>query len=96
MHSTDPLDRRFGAIMFDWDGTAVPDRRADARPLRELVETLCSLGRHLVITSGTHLENVDDQLGARPDGPGDLYIDSNRGSETWEIDPRRAGAAAPP
>jgi hypothetical protein len=85
MDAPDPLDRPFGAIMFDWDGTAVPDRRAEAGELRYLVEVLCSLGRFLVITSGTHLENVDDQLGARPDGPGELYIDSNRGSETWEM-----------
>ncbi len=27
-----PLARRFEAIMFDWDGTAVPDRHADADP----------------------------------------------------------------
>jgi hypothetical protein len=82
-----PPDRRFEAIMFDWDGTAVPDRRADASALRELVETLCGLGCHLVITSGTHLENVSDQLRARPTGPGRLLIDSNRGSELWEIAP---------
>jgi hypothetical protein len=63
----------------------VPDRRADASGLRGLLETLCGLGCHLVITSGTHLENVDDQLGARPAGPGRLFIDSNRGSEIWEI-----------
>jgi hypothetical protein len=81
----DPLNRRFGAIMFDWDGTAVPDRRADASVLRDLIERLSALGCHLVITSGTHLENVDDQLGARPPGPGRLSIDSNRGSEIWEI-----------
>ena len=80
-----PLDRRFGAIMFDWDGTAVPDRRADARPLRELVETLCSLGRQLVITSGTHLENVDDQLGARPRGPGVSSSTRTAAPRPWEI-----------
>jgi hypothetical protein len=79
------LNRRFGAIMFDWDGTAVPDRRADASILRDLLERLSGLGCHLVVTSGTHLENVDDQLGARPAGPGRLFIDSNRGSEVWEI-----------
>ena len=85
MAADDPLNRRFGAIMFDWDGTAVPDRRADASILRDLLERLSRLGCHLVITSGTHLENVDDQLGARPAGPGRLFIDSNRGSEIWEV-----------
>jgi hypothetical protein len=82
----DPLDRPFGAVMFDWDGTAVVDRRADASELRGLVETLGGLGCHLVITSGTHLANVHDQLGARPGGPGRLLIDANRGSEIWEIE----------
>lgn len=71
--------------MFDWDGTAVPDRRADTADLRVLVAKLCELGCHLAVTSGTHLENVDDQLGARPSGPGRLYVDSNRGSELWQI-----------
>jgi hypothetical protein len=81
------LDRRFAAIMFDWDGTAVTDRRADAGELRDLVERLCARDVQLVITSGTHLENVDHQLGARPSGPGRLLIDSNRGSEMWQIEP---------
>ena len=27
------LDRRFEAVVFDWDGTAVPDRGADATPI---------------------------------------------------------------
>jgi hypothetical protein len=76
-------DRRFDAVMFDWDGTAVVDRRADASELRRLVEQLSSLGCHLVVSSGTHLENVDDQLRARPAGPGRLYASSNRGSELW-------------
>lgn len=72
--------------MFDWDGTAVVDRREDASELRALVERLCGLGCQLVVSSGTHLENVDDQLGARPGGPGRLLISSNRGSELWEIE----------
>ena len=41
------LDRRFEAVVFDWDGTAVPDRSADATELRELVEELCALGLDL-------------------------------------------------
>jgi hypothetical protein len=86
VESAGTLDRRFAAIMFDWDGTAVTDRRADTTELRGLVERLCPRGVQLVITSGTHLENVDDQLGARPAGPGRLLIDSNRGSETWQIE----------
>jgi trehalose/maltose hydrolase-like predicted phosphorylase len=79
------LDRRFEAFLFDWDGTAVPDRRASAVPLRERLEALCALGAHAVIVSGTNLENVDGQLRARPSGPGRLYLCLNRGSEVFRV-----------
>ena len=78
------LDRRFEAVVFDWDGTAVPDRRADARRLREVVERLSALGLDLLVVTGTHVENVDSQLQARPRGPGRLLYCVNRGSEVYE------------
>jgi trehalose/maltose hydrolase-like predicted phosphorylase len=77
------LDRRFEAVVFDWDGTAVPDRRADAAVLRGLVEELCARGMTLAVVTGTHVDNVDDQLRARPAGPGALYLCVNRGSEVY-------------
>jgi trehalose/maltose hydrolase-like predicted phosphorylase len=80
------LDRRFEAAVFDWDGTAVPDRSADADALRVLVEELCSLGFDLGVVTGTHVGNVDSQLQARPDGPGRLYLCVNRGSEVFRAD----------
>jgi hydroxymethylpyrimidine pyrophosphatase-like HAD family hydrolase len=52
----DALDRRYEALVFDWDGTAVPDRRADAGSLRAAIEELCELGMHLAIVSGTDLD----------------------------------------
>ena len=73
--------------MFDWDGTAVPDRRADAGRVRTLVEALCAWGFDVAIVSGTHLGNVDAQLGARPAGPGHLYLCLNRGSEVFAVGP---------
>ena len=77
------LDRRFEAVVFDWDGTAVPDRGADAHELRAVVEELSTLGLDLVVITGTHVGNVDGQLGARPAGPGRLYLCVNRGSEVF-------------
>jgi trehalose/maltose hydrolase-like predicted phosphorylase len=77
------LDRRFEAVVFDWDGTAVPDRHANASRLRSLVERLCGLGLDLVVITGTHVGNVDGQLQARPVGPGRLYFCVNRGSEVF-------------
>ena len=80
------LDRRFDAIVFDWDGTAVPDRQADAERVRELVEALCAHGMNLGVVTGTHVGNVDGQLQARPAGPGRLYLCLNRGSEVFAAD----------
>jgi trehalose/maltose hydrolase-like predicted phosphorylase len=80
------LDRRFEAIVFDWDGTAVPDRAAPADELRELVEELSAQGLNLVVITGTHVGNVDGQLQARPSGLGRLYFCVNRGSEVFQAD----------
>ena len=80
------LNRRFEAILFDWDGTAVPDRQSDASAVRALIEELCSLGLDLGIVTGTHVGNVDGQLQARPEGPGRLYLCLNRGSEVFAAD----------
>ena len=80
------LDRRFEAILLDWDGTAVPDRRADAGKVRRLVEALCANGMHIAVITGTHVGNVDGQLCARPTGPGRLYLCMNRGSEVFTAD----------
>jgi len=78
-------DETFEALVFDWDGTAVPDRQADAADVRDRIEALCSAGVHLFIVSGTNVENVARQLGARPSGPGRLHLCCNRGSEVFEI-----------
>jgi len=80
------LEHRFEAIIFDWDGTAIGDRRADGSPVRRLVEDACALGMDIGIVSGTHVGNVDRQLGARPEGPGLLHLLLNRGSEVYEVD----------
>jgi trehalose/maltose hydrolase-like predicted phosphorylase len=80
------LARRFEAVMFDWDGTAVADRSEDASAVRRVIEQLCASGVDVAVVSGTHLENVDNQLGARPTGPGRLWMALNRGSELFEVD----------
>jgi len=80
--------RRFEAVVFDWDGTAVPGRAADAEPVRRLVEALCAAGVDVLVVSGTHVGNVDGQLRARPAGPGELHLLLNRGSEVFRVDRR--------
>jgi trehalose/maltose hydrolase-like predicted phosphorylase len=82
------IERRFEALIFDWDGTAVPDRSADASDVRDLIEGLCRAGMDVFVVSGTHVGNVDGQLGARPEGPGELHLCLNRGSEVFRVAPR--------
>jgi trehalose/maltose hydrolase-like predicted phosphorylase len=79
------LARRFEGMVFDWDGTAVVDRSRDASDVCRAVEALCAAGVDVAIVSGTHLENVDGQLGARPVGPGRLLLALNRGSQLFEV-----------
>jgi len=80
------LARRFEAIVFDWDGTAVSDRNADTSAVRASIEALCAAGMDLAVVTGTHIGNVDGQLRARPLGPGRLYLCLNRGSEVFVVD----------
>ena len=80
------LARRFEAIVFDWDGTAVPDRGADADRVRRLVEQAVAHGLELAIVSGAEVGSVDRQLGARPAGPGGLILALNHGSEGFSVD----------
>jgi trehalose/maltose hydrolase-like predicted phosphorylase len=77
---------RYEAVIFDWDGTAVPDRSADASQLRALVMEASLRGLDLAVVSGTHIGNIDKQLGARPRGPGQLHLLLNRGSEVFCAD----------
>jgi trehalose/maltose hydrolase-like predicted phosphorylase len=72
--------------VFDWDGTAVPDRRADASRAREAIEALSASGFHIGIVSGTNVDNIDRQLAARPSGPGVLFMCLNRGSEVFAVE----------
>jgi trehalose/maltose hydrolase-like predicted phosphorylase len=81
------LDRRFEALLFDWDGTAVADRRADASAVRGLVEDLCAMGMDIGVVSGTSIANVDSQLAARPHGPGNLWLLLDRGSSIYLVGP---------
>jgi trehalose/maltose hydrolase-like predicted phosphorylase len=81
-----PLARRFEAIVFDWDGIAVPGGQADAPRMRRLVEEACGVGIELAIVSGAAVEHVDGRLKARPGGPGGLVLALNRGLEVFRVD----------
>jgi kojibiose phosphorylase len=84
--------RPFRLFAFDWDGTAVPDRRADARRVVALLDRLLAAGARAAVITGTSFANVARQLG---DGIGRaqarrLFVCANRGSEVFGFDHRGA------
>jgi len=78
-------ERSFAVICFDWDGTAVTDRHADAAPVRSRVERLAALGVDVAVISGTNAANIDGQLRARPQVEGRLFMFLSRGSEVYVV-----------
>ena len=77
------LDRRFEAVVLGWDGSAFADRRAGAGRVRGIVEALCAHGLDLAVVTGMDVGSLDGRLGARPPGPGNLYLCVERGSEVF-------------
>jgi trehalose/maltose hydrolase-like predicted phosphorylase len=88
------LDRRFEAVVFVWEGTAVSDPRADASGVRRALEGICALGMDAYVVTAADVGNVDSQLAARPRGPGRLYLCVNRGSEVFLAGERGVELAA--
>ncbi|HVE41214.1 MAG TPA: glycosyl hydrolase family 65 protein [Planctomycetota bacterium] len=84
------LQQPLRILAFDWDGTAVADRREDATPTRELLEPLLDLDVLVVIVSGTNFGNIDRQLSSGIRGPRKrrLFVLANRGSEAYGFDLR--------
>ena len=94
------LDRRFEALIFDWDGTAVPDRRADAGAVRAArrdgVRARPGCWRWSAAPTW-RTSTVSSR--ARPRGPGELHLLLNRGSEVFRVRAQRASSSssgAPP
>ena len=82
------LQHPFRLIAFDWDGTAVANRRADARGARGPIERLIEAGVIAFIVTGTNFLNIDAQLSRAIRGPhkSNLFMSTNRGSEVWGFD----------
>lgn len=51
-------DRKYKAVFFDWDGTAVLSRRAPVEKATAAMKPLLRQGIKLVIVSGTTIENI--------------------------------------
>jgi hydroxymethylpyrimidine pyrophosphatase-like HAD family hydrolase len=83
------LLRPYRVIVFDWDGTAVADRAADALEIRRLIARLLALGVIVVVVTGTNLGNIDRQLHFPLAGAesANLFVLTNRGSEVYGFKP---------
>ncbi|MDP2307768.1 MAG: glycoside hydrolase family 65 [Pseudomonadota bacterium] len=82
------LDRVFSTIVFDWDGTAVPDRQAETSRLGAAMDRLLSAGAHLAVITGTRFGHIDQALAGHIRGPhaARLLVSTNRGSELYGYD----------
>ena len=75
--------KRYRAVIFDWDGTAVPSRTAPIDDVLPLMVRLLSAGMVLIIISGTTYENIaGGTLHHRTDRSllGNLYLGLGRGA----------------
>ncbi|MDR3606363.1 MAG: hypothetical protein P4M08_03165 [Oligoflexia bacterium] len=77
--------RKFDALFFDWDGTAVEDRHAPAHDLVGALQPLLSTGPLAAIITGTNIHNILNQeiSTLSTQAKHSLYICTNRGSEVY-------------
>lgn len=82
------LNKPFKIIAFDWDGTAVPNRAADAAPVAKTIRELMELEVIIFVVTGTNFDNIDRQFCSHITGKckENLYIATNRGSEIYGFD----------
>ena len=85
------LGRDFPLVCFDWGGTAVEHRGADAGAVRSRIERLTALGVDVAVMSGRDVGSVDGQLRARPTVEGRLFLFLSRGSEVYVVGPGGPG-----
>ncbi|MFT3773709.1 MAG: glycosyl hydrolase family 65 protein [Minicystis sp.] len=86
------LERPFRLFAFDWDGTAVASRTADATRVVRALDRLLAAGARVAVITGTSFENVARQLGGGigRDHARRLFVCANRGSEAFGFDHRGA------
>ncbi|MFS8066144.1 MAG: HAD family hydrolase, partial [Byssovorax sp.] len=82
------LERAFRLIVFDWDGTAVASRAADATSVARALDRVLAAGTRAVIITGTSFANVARQLDDHisPEHARRLHVSNNRGSEVFGFD----------
>ncbi len=87
-HCTVNALKSFKVIIFDWDGTAIPDRSSDAWSLIKELENVLRQGVICTVITGTSFKNVNEQAirYLSPLAKKCLYVCTNRGSEVYGFD----------
>jgi hydroxymethylpyrimidine pyrophosphatase-like HAD family hydrolase len=80
------LQTPFKLIAFDWDGTAVTHRLSNAQRVSQALDALLARGVVIGIITGTHKDNVLNQIGPFIHHWSPLYLLTNRGSEVFGFD----------
>ncbi|MDD3013056.1 MAG: HAD hydrolase family protein [Candidatus Gastranaerophilales bacterium] len=82
------LLKPFKIVIFDWDGTAVKNRKTDASQITSKLDELLKLGIYIIVITGTNFDNINRQFSSFIKGPHkhNLYICTNRGSEVFGFD----------
>lgn len=82
------LNKPFKLIAFDWDGTAVINRKVDASLVTSRIEDLLKLNVYIAVITGTNFYNIDRQFSSHINEKYKqyLYVCTNRGSEVYGFD----------
>lgn len=81
--------KKYKAVFFDWDGTAVRSRKAPVDEAVRVMKPLLALGVRLVIVSGTTIENIaGGRLGEyfTVEERRNLYMGLGRGAFNYAFD----------
>jgi trehalose/maltose hydrolase-like predicted phosphorylase len=73
-HAHVAYDRRFEAIVIEWEDTAPTGRDADLGAIRTHVQAASAAGLHLAVVGGDDVAGIAAGLGVRPGGPGRLLL----------------------
>lgn len=77
------IDKKYKAVFFDWDGTAVLSRKAPVEEAVAAMKPLLQQGIRLVIVSGTTMENIaggEIEKYFTEEELGNLYLGLGRGA----------------
>ena len=75
--------KKYRAVCFDWDGTAVVNRNSDVSELVKICDELLRKNFVLYVVTGTNVANIQNQFANLLKTKENLYISANRGSEVY-------------